>query len=84
MTIRLVVDPSTGKKNIIVSYHSESDALPIEHEEEHRALVDKLIEGGVIKASEAGKVIVAREEESPVGEVSSTSEGERESVRQKG
>lgn len=42
MTIRLVVDPVSGKRSVVIGYHSESDALPIEHEEEHRALVRKM------------------------------------------
>jgi FtsH ternary system domain X3-analog len=62
MTIRLQIDPETGKKNIIVSLRSDDDALPHEHEQQHAALVAKLIEGGVIKASELGQIVVEREE----------------------
>ncbi len=62
MTIRLVFDPNTGKRNIVVSLRSDEDALPHEHEEQHRVLVNKLIEGGVLAASEVGQVIVEREE----------------------
>jgi hypothetical protein len=29
----------------------------------HRKLVDKLIQGGILKASEVGKIVVQREEE---------------------
>jgi hypothetical protein len=63
MTIRLRINPETGKKDIIVSLRSDEDALPQEHEQQHRELVDQLIEGGLIKAGEAGKVVVEREEE---------------------
>jgi hypothetical protein len=63
MTIRLMPDPSTGKKNIIISLRSDDDALPHEHEQQHRALVDKLINGGLLKAEELGTVTVTREEE---------------------
>jgi hypothetical protein len=66
MTITLRVDPATGKKDIIVSLSSDADSLPHEHEQEHRALVEKLIEGGLVKAGEVGSVIVEREEESKV------------------
>jgi hypothetical protein len=73
MTIRLRIDPATGKKDIIVSLRSDEDALPLEHEQRHAALVDKLIQGGIVKASEVGKVVVEREEEAgaptaPVGQ----------------
>ena len=63
MTIRLQCDPATGKKDIIVSLRSDEDALPQEHEQLHQALVDQLIEGGIVKAGELGKVIVERETE---------------------
>lgn len=61
MTIRLRIDPATGKKDIIIGLRSDEDALPHEHEQMHRALVEKLIEGGTLKASELGQVIVERE-----------------------
>jgi FtsH ternary system domain X3-analog len=63
MTIRLRTDPTTGKKDIVVSLRSDDDALPYEHEQQHRALVQKLIEGGLLKAEELGQVVVEREEE---------------------
>jgi hypothetical protein len=61
MTIRLRCDPVTGKKDIIVSLRSDEDALPLEHEQQHRALVEKLIHGGLLKPSEVGQIIVERE-----------------------
>jgi hypothetical protein len=61
MTIRLRCDPATGKKDIVISLRSDEDALPHEHEQQHKALVEKLIEGGVLKAGELGKVVVERE-----------------------
>ncbi len=63
MTIRLQIDPVTNKKNIIVSLSSDADALPHEHEQQHRVLVEKLIQGGLLKASELGQIIIEREEE---------------------
>lgn len=61
MTIRLRCDPATGKKDIIVSLRSDEDALPQEHEQLHRTLVEKLIHGGLLKATEVGKLVVERE-----------------------
>jgi hypothetical protein len=63
VTIRLFPDPVTGKKNIVISYHSDEDALPIEHEQQHRILAEKLINGGLVKAAELGKISVEREED---------------------
>jgi hypothetical protein len=62
MTIRLQIDPETGKKNIIVSLSSDADALPHEHEQQHRQLVEKLIQKGLLKAGELGQIVVEREE----------------------
>ena len=62
LTIRLRCDPATGKKDIIISLRSDEDALPHEHEQQHRALVEKLIDGGLLKASELGQIVVEREE----------------------
>ena len=70
MTIRLQTDPATGKKDIVVSLRSDEDMLPHEHEQQHRQLVEKLIEGGLLTAQEAGRIIVEREEETGTSEVS--------------
>lgn len=66
MTIRLQIDPETGKKDIVISLKSDEDLLPHEHEQEHRSLVERLIEGGAIQAGEVGKIIVEREEETGI------------------
>lgn len=63
LTIRLRTDPTTGKKDILVDLRSDADALPHEHERDHRALVQKLIDGGLIRAEEVGQVVVEREPE---------------------
>jgi hypothetical protein len=81
--IRLETDPSTHKKTVIISYESDADALPMEHEDEHRRIVDKLIEGGALKASELGKIVIEREQEKPQkpGSVQTDPQVERESVK---
>jgi hypothetical protein len=48
LTIRLVTNPVTKKREVDVAYESEPDALPMEHEQDHRRLVEKLV--GPIKA----------------------------------
>lgn len=64
MTIRLRVNPVTGKKDIVVALHSDDDSLPHEHEHLHRQLVEKLIHGGLVGADEAGSLVIERLEES--------------------
>ena len=63
MTIQFIPDPKTGKKNIIISMKSDADAMPHEHEQQHRSFVEKLINQGLIAEGEVGQVIVTREEE---------------------
>ncbi|KIG14516.1 hypothetical protein DB30_06743 [Enhygromyxa salina] len=84
LNIRLLIDPDTGKKNLIIEYESDSDMLPIEHEDEHRRLINELVEGGVVKAEELGKVIVKREREAkiPDAQVEDEQADERESIEQ--
>jgi hypothetical protein len=60
MTIHLRCDPATGKKDILISLRSDADALPHEHEQQHQALVEKLIHGGLLKAGELGQIVVER------------------------
>jgi hypothetical protein len=44
LTIRLRCDPTTGKKDIIISLRSDEDTLPQEHEQQHRELVERILE----------------------------------------
>ena len=86
--IRLVIDPVTGKRDVIIEYLSDEDALPMEHEEEHRRLVDRLIQGGAIAASELGKIVVRRAGEVEAGDESGVEESaatpQRRAIEQKG
>ena len=60
MLIVLRRDPATGKQNIIVKLDSDPDALPVEHEQLHRTLVEKLIGTG-LKPEDLGELVVERE-----------------------
>lgn len=61
LVLRLRVDSSTGKRTIAIDYASDADALPIEHEEEHRKLAEKVVEGGL----RSDKIEISREREDP-------------------
>jgi len=84
MTITLRINPQTGKKDLVITLQSDSDSLPHEHEQQHRQLVDKLLEGGMVKASELGQIVVEREEEAgePSAPASNPGEEERRSQSQ--
>ena len=58
-TLRLSVDPTTGKRTVTIGFASDAEALPEEHEEAHRELVEKLFEGGLAKPGDT--IIVERE-----------------------
>ena len=85
--IHLEVDPQTKKKNIYIKYESDADALPIEHEEEHRRIVDKLINGGALRAEDVGNIIIEREGVTVLDEQADQTEDEqqdRKALEQKG
>ena len=60
ITIRLVYNLETGKKDIFIDYESEEDALPVEHEKEHRQIVAQLLGQGVLEPDDVGEVSVQR------------------------
>jgi hypothetical protein len=79
-TIRLSIDPTTGKRTITVAYASDADMLPHEHEDAHRDIVEKLIEGGIAKPGD--DVVVEREGTGQAGDLPATA-AETERGREK-
>ena len=83
LIIRLRRDPETGKQDILIDLESDADALPHEHEQMHRALVEKV--AGAIGKSNVGKIIVEREEESvPSAPLANEPNQERQAHKQGG
>ncbi len=77
LTIVLRRDPQSGKQNIIVKLDSDADSLPIEHEQLHRTLVEKLVGKG-IPAEDLGEIVIERVPVSqPVPVVAEPTEPER-------
>ena len=84
MIIMLRRDPNTGKQNIIVKLDSDPDALPIEHEQLHRRLVEKLVGKG-LDPEDMGELIVERESEGQPGQpVATPSEPQKQKTGTKG
>lgn len=82
MIIMLRRDPTTGKQNIIIKLDSDPDALPLEHEQMHRRLVEKLTG---IKPEDMGEVIIEREpEQSPRQPIASPEEPAKQKTGTKG
>jgi hypothetical protein len=84
VTIRMILDPDTGKRQIIIAMKSDEDAMPHEHEQSHRAIVDKLLEKGLVKAQDIGQIVVTRDEpeKQPAAPVDSGPQTQREAVKQ--
>ena len=79
MIIMLRRDKTTGKQNIVVKLDSDPDALPIEHEQLHRKLVETLVGKG-IDAEDLGEIIIQRE---PEGQSGTIGTGDSEPQKQK-
>lgn len=82
MTIMLRRDPETGRQNIIIKLDSDGDALPHEHEQMHRKLVQQVTG---LKPEDLGEVIVEREPDAqPGGPATNPNEAGRKKAGQKG
>ena len=76
-------DPQSGRQNIIVKLDSDPDSLPIEHEELHKRLVEKLVGKG-IPAEDLGEISIEREGSSQPAPKPESNEGERSKQGQAG
>ena len=82
MLIMLRRDPNTGKQNIIIKLDSDPDALPIEHEQMHKALAEKVLGR---KLQDDDQIIVERESAAePAGPVSQPGEPQKQKQGNKG
>ncbi|HEY0882837.1 MAG TPA: hypothetical protein VGE37_12510 [Archangium sp.] len=85
LILRLDIDPTTKKKNVWVKLDSDSDALPMEHEEQHKRIVEALLAGGAVKPEELGTITIEREGQGPaVKESSQDAPAQREAQGNKG
>lgn len=60
ISIRFRMNMESGKKDIVIDYESEEDAMRHEHEQHHRQIVERLVGEGVLQADEVGEVTVER------------------------
>ena len=60
ITVKMIFNLETGKKDIWIDYESDDDALPLEHEQDHRHIVEQLLGQGIIQADDVGDVVVRR------------------------
>ena len=63
VNLRLIYNKNTSKHDIYIDYESDIDALPFEHEQEHKEIVQKIIkDAGLDKMTEDdfGEIIIRR------------------------
>ncbi len=48
--IRLLCDPETGGREVLVELRSDEDATPFEHEQQHRGVVERLLPARLLDA----------------------------------
>jgi hypothetical protein len=60
LTIQFRYDPQTGKKEIVIALRPDEDLIPLECEQQHRALVETLLGNGLWQAAAEGKIVVER------------------------
>lgn len=60
ISIRFRMNMETGKKDIVIEFESDEDAMRHEHEKRHRQIVEQLVGQGVLAADEVGEVTVER------------------------
>ena len=82
VTIRFRHNPATGKRELIIGYESDGDALPHEHERDHRALAEQLL--GVPLGDDVGEIRVERVQKSGAvleGELAHETDRQREAAK---
>ena len=85
ITIRFRRDAVTGKREIVIHLESEPDALPHEHEQDHKKLVESIL--GMPVTEDIGEIVVERvvKEGQKVGTVESEpAQQGRQAVKTKG
>ena len=60
LNIRMVYNRNTGKHDIFVDYESDMDALPFEHEQDHRALLQQIIGASGLSEDGIGQLNIQR------------------------
>ncbi len=58
--IRFRMNLKTGKKDLLIDFESDEDAMRHEHERDHRRVIERLVGQGVLQPDEVGEVVVQR------------------------
>ncbi len=84
VTIRLRHNPKTGERELVVDYESEDDALPFEHERDHREMVEAVIGRPLSDLPQAASVVRDGEQAGEREEPRAEELAAREALAEKG
>ncbi|MEM1347602.1 MAG: hypothetical protein AAGI01_03535 [Myxococcota bacterium] len=76
--IRMVSNPKTGKRDIFIDYEADDDALPMEHESDHKDIVEQLLGEGILQPDDVGNVTWTRVRPEPAQREAITEEPEKD------
>lgn len=87
LTLRL--NPNTGERTLIINYESDTDAMPFEHEDEHRAFVEQLLGRPLDQVADRIEIkrspphpLIKQNESKPSGHSLSQENGEQDKSKQ--
>ena len=63
LILRLFYDPHGERRDIVVDLASDADTVAFEHEQQHKSLLDRIVNGGTFAAARDGRVVVDRAED---------------------
>ena len=82
LILKLSRNSETGKQDLYIDYESAGDSLPFEHEEEHRDLVNRVLEQLNVEAEDLGNVYVERQPVVLGDSDEDSGDGTRDTLRQ--
>jgi len=82
--IRLRHNPKTGERELVVDYASEDDALPFEHERDHREMVEAVIGRPLSDLPQAASLARVEAEAGAHEETRAEQQTAREALAEKG
>ena len=63
LILRLFYDPRRARRDIVIDLASDADTVPFEHEQQHKSLLDRIVNGGTFAAARDGRVVIDRAED---------------------
>ncbi len=65
VTLQLHIDPVSKKREVRIGYTSDADALPMEHDEDHAAVVRRIVGTAAVTRVQAGEGLLESVSDAP-------------------